>query len=403
MKKILIIGSSPAGVKAAEEIRQKDKESKISMLSVDGFYPYDRNLFADYLSKDVLLNDLYCFPEKFYQDNKIDVICDRQITRINFNRCKVFTEEKEQIDYDVLVICDLPLNAYPDIKGKARSGVFGMKKLKDIEGISKTLDTVDTISVQSNSVYGLNLAVALAKSGKEIYLILGENNFLSSCFDDSVVKNVVNQLDEKGIHLVLNESIVEVLGEKDAKAIKLRSKKVIVSQMVIFDVNADLRLLKDSNVNSNTRIIVNSDFKTSIDNVYAVDSIASTEDQLLIKNNITNKEALQEQGRVVASVIFDEKIEGVYPLLVESVKYDDFSISCVGNVRDTEETSQKQRFDEENRTFRKVFLKDNCVVGAVLLNQEKEVDKYLRLIKEKDNLISSDVAYFDQVSEVVSQ
>ncbi|MBU0468752.1 MAG: hypothetical protein KJ736_06790, partial [Candidatus Omnitrophica bacterium] len=210
-------------------------------------------------------------------------------------------------------------------------------------------------------------------------------------------------LDEKGIHLVLNESIVEVLGEKDAKAIKLRSKKVIVSQMVIFDVNADLRLLKDSNVNSNTRIIVNSDFKTSIDNVYAVDSIASTEDQLLIKNNITNKEALQEQGRVVASVIFDEKIEGVYPLLVESVKYDDFSISCVGNVRDTEETSQKQRFDEENRTFRKVFLKDNCVVGAVLLNQEKEVDKYLRLIKEKDNLISSDVAYFDQVSEVVSQ
>ena len=88
MKKILIIGSSPAGVKAAEEIRKKDKENEISILSVDGFYPYDRNLFADYLSKDVQLSELYCRPEKYYQDNKIDVICDRQITRINFNRCK---------------------------------------------------------------------------------------------------------------------------------------------------------------------------------------------------------------------------------------------------------------------------------------------------------------------------
>ena len=403
MKKILILGSSPAGVKAAEEIRQKDKESEIKILPVDGFYPYDRNLFSEYLSKDVQLNELYCRDEKFYKDNKIDVVCDRQITRINFNRGKVFTEEKEQIDYDVLIISDRPSNAYPDIKGKVRNGIFGMQKLKDIEGISESIDDVDTVSVQSNSVFGFNLAIALAKRVKEVYLILGENNYLSSAFNDSVLENIVSQLAGKGIHLVLNEDIIEVLGEKDAKAIKLKSQKVIVSQMVIFDVNADLRILRGSNINFDAGIAVNSDFKTSIEDVYAIDSIANMGDPSFYISSNMNGEVLLEQGKVVASVICNEEIEAVYPLRVESAKYDDFSISFLGNISGSERISQKQRFDEENRIFRKVFLEGSCVVGAVLLNQEKEVDKYLRLIKERDNLMSSDIDYFNQVSDVVSQ
>ncbi|OGX57728.1 MAG: hypothetical protein A2447_06485 [Omnitrophica WOR_2 bacterium RIFOXYC2_FULL_38_12] len=402
MKKILIIGSSPAGVKAAEEIRKKDKENEISILSVDGFYPYDRNLFADYLSKDVQLSELYCRPEKYYQDNKIDVICDRQITRINFNRCKVFTDAKDQIDYDVLIICDLPLNAFPDIKGKARVGVFGMKKLKDIEGIAKAIDTTDTVSVQTDSFSGLNLAIALAKRGKEVYLILEKNNFLSNIFDDIVIGNIVKQLDEKGIHIVLNERIVEVLGEKDVKAIKLKSQKVIVSQMVIFDVNADLRLLRESGVNFNTRIMVNSDFKTSLDNVYAVDGIATIKDQAA-DIVFYNKEALDEHGKVVASVVNDESITRSYSLPVESAKYDEFSIFLIGNIIRTEGVSQKRRFVEEKGALREVFLSGDCLVGVVLLNEEKEVDNYLRLIKEKANLIGSDADYFDKVPEVVSQ
>lgn len=403
MKKILILGSSPAGVEAAKEIRNKDKESEIKILSVDGYYPYDRNLFPKYLSKEIELSDLYCRDEKFYKDNKIDVVCDRQINRINFNRSKVFTEEKEQIDYDVLIINDLPSNAFPDIKGKARSGVFGTQKLKDIDAIFQNIDEVDTVSIQSNSVFGLNLAIALAKREKEVYLILGKNNFLSRALDSNVIDKVVSQLEEKRIHIVLNENIIEVLGEKDAKAIKLRSQKVIVSQIVIFDVNADLRILRDSNIDFDKSIAVNADFKTSVDNVYAFDSIASVGARSSCWSNIIDLEFLLAQGRVVSSVICDEKKELVCPVMVESAKYDDFSICIIGNVAEPQDSSKKQKFDEENGTFRKVFLDGNCVVGAVLVNEEKEVDKYLRLVKEKDNLIGSDIDHFDQVSEVVSQ
>ena len=51
-------------------------------------------------------------------------------------RKKIFTDDKEQIDYDVLVVTDTPENRFPDIKGVNKAGVFGFKKLKDIEEIS---------------------------------------------------------------------------------------------------------------------------------------------------------------------------------------------------------------------------------------------------------------------------
>ena len=61
MKKILILGSSIAGVKAIEEIRRFEPDCEATILT-DGEYPYDRGLFAPVLSKEVDYKKYFTSP-----------------------------------------------------------------------------------------------------------------------------------------------------------------------------------------------------------------------------------------------------------------------------------------------------------------------------------------------------
>ncbi len=69
MKKIVIIGSSVAGVKCAELIREKDKESKISILCYDEYYPYDRDPFLNMVIENDTSKDISYKDKEFYTQN----------------------------------------------------------------------------------------------------------------------------------------------------------------------------------------------------------------------------------------------------------------------------------------------------------------------------------------------
>ena len=52
MKKIVILGSSPVGVKVIEEVRGRGSADEITLIAFDGHYPYQRDAFAAMLAKD---------------------------------------------------------------------------------------------------------------------------------------------------------------------------------------------------------------------------------------------------------------------------------------------------------------------------------------------------------------
>ena len=79
MRKIIILGNSVAGVRAAEEIRQKDNASSISIFCENQYLPYQEHLLADYLAKDIREDKLYYRPKNFYQEKSIQLIFDKKI------------------------------------------------------------------------------------------------------------------------------------------------------------------------------------------------------------------------------------------------------------------------------------------------------------------------------------
>ena len=310
MKNIVILGASPAGIKAAEEIRKLSEDARITVVTFDSHYPYDRGRFADFLAKEISLQEILYQSKDFYQKNKIDVLLNQNISRVNLKRNKIFVDnenEKGQIDFDLLIVTDVPEHRFPDIKGTQKEGVFGVHKLRDIQQIFNNIALTEETIVQCNSSYGLKLAVSLARRNKEVTVILPDSEFLVRLQESPLMEWIPAVFEELGVRVMEGKKIAEVLGDAQVKAIRLDSGKVLASDMVIFeDTRPDLRVFADSPLLIQQKICVDQNFKTNLEHVYAVDLVCERLDNLFEMSShqdLVLSQILDAQGMVVASEI----------------------------------------------------------------------------------------------------
>ena len=278
MANIVVLGSAISGGKGVEEFKSAGRSSQVIIVSLDGHYPYDRKLFAQCIEKDIDPERIFYKPKKFYQDQKIDVILDQTVSRINFKKRKIFLEkedQKSQIDFDLLFIAEPPAYRWPDIKGTNKTGVYGLKTLKDIEGLIKNIPLVETMTFEIQDVNDLEIAVAFAKAGKEVLVITSGQDISYSEEQVEHLAELKQTLETHKGRIIRETSIEEILGEADVKAVRLKSGKVIATQTVAFgNLKSDLRLLFEAPLQTaNNKILVNEQFKTNIDYIYAMGDV----------------------------------------------------------------------------------------------------------------------------------
>ena len=380
MKRIVLLGSSAAGVKMIEEIRASELACEITLIALDGHYPYQRDAFAPFLAGDISPENVFCRAKDFFETNHVHVILDKKITRINTKKRIIFTEDKERIEYDVLVVTDTPDNKFPNIKGTHKAGVYGYKKLKDIELIFNSVPLIDTIAIQSDSFTGLQAAAALIKRGKEVILISSKNGFISTHFQGDVAQWLASKFESVGFQIMGDDKIDEILGDKEVKAIRVKEGKVYSTQVVIFmECDEDLKLFADPGLRMKKQIEVNDQFQSSIESIYAVDQTST------LKNSepVTPSLALEGQGIIVAAALNDQQrsIEALGAVL--SFNMDGLVITALGQVEPKAGIEVRSTFDQEAGSYKCLFLDGEQLVGAVLVNAESEKDELLRLITEK--------------------
>ena len=284
MKNIVLLGSGIASFKGIEDFRSVDKSSQMTIVSLDGNYPYDRRLFAQLVEKDIEPEKVFYQNKKFYQTQKINVILDQTVSRINFKKRKIFIEkddQKNQIDFDVLCIAEPLAYRWPDIKGTNKLGVYGLKTLKDIQEMIKAIALVETMIFQVEDANDFEIAVAFAMREKEVLVILAGEDVPHTQEDAEKVQELKQTLENHKGRIIAGTSIEEILGDNDVKAVRLKSGKVIAAQTVAFGgLQPDSRLLSEAPLQIvNNKIAVNEQFQTNIDYIFAMGEAAAIVEQ----------------------------------------------------------------------------------------------------------------------------
>ncbi len=321
-KKIIVIGGSAAGPKAAARARRMDEFADITMfqkgpdlsMASCGFPYYIGGFFDD-------RNKLLCTPTgvvrdpKFYWNAKgIKAVVNTEVTKIDRQNKRVeFTNlesgEKGTQEYDKLVIATGAKAKMPPISGTELQGITTLQSMQDADYLRKIRDEgkVKKAVVIGGGLIGIETLEALNLAGIELTMIELLPQLLTF-LDWKMAKLVENYLKTKA-NVITKNGVAEFIGENGKlTGVKLQNGTEIPCQLAVvaIGVQPNIKLAQEAGLDIGQLggINVNKYMQTSDEDIYAAGDCCE------IKNIITDKNVLAPygdlanlQGRVVGENI----------------------------------------------------------------------------------------------------
>ncbi|MGX7030687.1 FAD-dependent oxidoreductase [Vagococcus zengguangii] len=311
--KVIIVGGVAGGMSAATRLRRLDETAEIIVLDKGDYVSFANCGLPYYVSGEIserselLLNTPEGLKARFNLDVRVNnevVAIDRQAKTVTI---KTPTGEYQE-SYDKLLLSPGASPVVPPVIGyEVAQNVFTLRNVENLDEMMAyiTQHQPQKAVVVGAGFIGLEMVENLKLKGLEVTLVEKAPHVLPP-LDEEMAAYVSQELVKQGVDVRVNTSVVEILNE--GKAVRLEDGTELATDMIIMSVGVkpatDIAKKAGLALGMRDGILVNDQYQTSDENIYAVG------DAIIVKNQITGEEALislaspaNRQGRQVADVL----------------------------------------------------------------------------------------------------
>lgn len=308
-KRIIVIGGSAAGPKAAAKARRMDESAEIIILQKApdlsmascGYPYYVGGIFDD-------RNMLLCTPTGvtrdplFYLNAKgIVAKTETEVTKIDpkgktVTAKNLKTGNEESLPYNKLIITTGSTPKKPPIPGIDLDGITTLQSMQDADYLRKIRDEkkIKKAVVIGGGLIGIETCEALQLAGIDITVIELLPQLLTF-LDWEMAKLVENHVRSKNANVITDNGVAEFLGEHGKlTGVKLKNGTELPCELAVvaIGVTPNSALAKDAGLSTGDTgaILVNEYMQTSDPDIYAAG------DCVEIKNLITGKKVHAPYG-----------------------------------------------------------------------------------------------------------
>lgn len=309
MKRILVIGGSAAGPKAAARARRMNENAEITIIQkspdlsmASCGYPYYVGGFFDDR------NQLICTPTGVVRDPKFFLkakgITARTLTEaleVDSKQKKVKvkdlqTDKIEELPYDKLILATGSKPRMPNVPGTDLEGITTLQCMQDADFLRKIADEkkIKKAVVIGGGLIGIETCEALHLAGIELTIVEMLPQLLSF-LDTEMARLVENHVKSKNANVICNNGLAEFLG-KDGKltGVKLQNGTELECDLAVVAIgvvpNTDLALSAGVKIGKTGGVLVDDHMQTSNEDIYAVG------DCVEIKQRLTGAKVLAPYG-----------------------------------------------------------------------------------------------------------
>ena len=371
-KNIVIIGGGQAASQVATSLRQKNFAGDISILSSEEYLPYQRPpLSKKYLSGELDSERLYLKPEKFYEDQNINVMLNSYVEEIDRSNSKLtFSKnngEESTIKYDNLVISTgtyprlIPLDN-PNLKG-----VHYLRSIKDVVGIKKSLIGAKSMVIIGGGYIGLEVAAVSKKLGLNVTVVEMANRILERVTSPIISSFYHSYHESNGVEIRTSTSVIGINGDLNVSSVET-SSGIIEADIVVVGIGVlpCQDLAERSGIETNNGIVVNEFCITSDSNIFSAGD-CTLHPSAFYKRDIRLESVHNaiEQGKTVASSIMGEFIPYNQIPWFWSDQYD-LKFQIAGLNTDYDEYIVRGK--PENNSFSVFYFKDGNMISSDCVN-----------------------------------
>lgn len=282
MKHVVIIGNGIAGITAARHIR-KNSDYDITVISAESDHFWSRTALMYIYMGHMKYEHTKPYEDWFWKKNRIDLIRD-YVKEVDINGKKLVMDQNEPISYDVLVLATGAQSNKFGWPGQDLKGVTGMVSLHDLKKIEEYTDNIERGVIVGGGLIGIELAEMLNSRNIPVSFLVRENEFWDNVLPQQEASMISRHIRTHHIDLRLKTELKEILPDKQGRvrAIVTGDGEEIPCQFVglTAGVHPNIKLVKESAVETNRGILVNEFLETNIPDVYAIGDCAEHKNPL---------------------------------------------------------------------------------------------------------------------------
>ncbi len=314
--KLLIVGGVAGGASAAARARRLSEEAHIILFERGPDVSFANCGLPYYLGGEITERDklLVATPERLQNRYRLDVRVRSSVQAIDRAAKSVrvrdlLTGREYEETYDKLILAPGAAPIRPPLPGIDLPGIFTLRNLQDMDRIQATIaQGVRQAVVIGAGFIGLELVENLVRQGIATTLVELQDQVLPP-FDKEMTTPIAEQLQAKGVSLLLGESAEAFEPGSEGITVRLKSGRRLPAQLVVLGVGVrpenQLAVAAGLQVGPRGGIRVNEHLQTSDPNIYAVG------DAIEVRDFVTDEPVqvplagpANRQGRIVADQIF---------------------------------------------------------------------------------------------------
>ncbi|KAB2969515.1 NAD(P)/FAD-dependent oxidoreductase [Zoogloea sp.] len=389
--KLVMVGNGMAGVRTLEELQKIAPDMyDITVFGAEPHPNYNRILLSPVLAGEMTIQDIILNDLQWYADNDINLHLGARVGRIDRrNRSVTATGangETISVDYDRLLLATGSTPFILPIPGNDLPGVISYRDIKDTDEMIDAAARYKHAVVIGAGLLGLEAANGLALRGMDVTVVHLSDWIMERQLDRTAGKMLQAALEAKGMKFKLNAHTAELVKGESGRvcAIRFKDGDTLPADLVCMaaGIRPNVALAEQAGIHCNRGIVVNDTLQTYDPRVYAVGECANhrgTAYGLVAP--------LFEQAKVCANHLAEMGI-GRYQGSVTStkLKVTGIDVFSAGDFSGAEGTEDIVLHDPGLGIYKRIVLKDDRLVGAVLYGDTKDGAWYFQLLKDEQNI-----------------
>lgn len=383
-EKLVVIGNGMAGISTVEQILKLTSRYDITVFGTEPYPNYNRIMLSYVLEgsktiDDIVLNDLH-----WYEDNGITLHTGTTVSRIDADTREVVTNEGTRVPYDKVIIATGSSSFILPVPGHDKEGVVGFRDIADCNMMLEAAKQYKKAAVIGGGLLGLEAAKGLVQLGMDVTVVHLMQDLMERQLDPQASAMLKAELERQGIRFKMGAQTAELIGGERVEGLRFADDTVLDADFVVMAVGIKPNTLvaRESGMEVNRGIVVDDYMQTSLEGVYSVGECTEHrgvcyglvaplfEQGMILAKHICGVETAPYEGSVVSTKL---KISGV-------------DVFSTGEFLDSPDHTVISHKDDWKRTYKKILLRDNIMVGAVLFGDVTDSAELQKLIKQKTEM-----------------
>jgi len=387
MERIVIVGASLAGARAAAVLRDEGWDGDVVLIGAERQLPYNRPpLSKGYLRGEDRFEDQLVNSAAFYQERRIELRLGVRATAIDPLRKVVVVEPGDPVSYDRLLVATGGRNKPLPMPGAELEGVFQLRTVEDCDRIREAARGARHAVVIGLGFIGSEVAASFRQLGIEVAAVEGHRVPLARVLGDEVGQVLADIHRDKGVRLVLEDSVAAFEGARRVERVRTRKGQLLPCDLVVAGIGIvpNSELVRAAGGAVENGVLVDERCRTSLSQIYAAGDVANHLHPLFGRLRVEHWNNADRQGAYVARSMLgrDEPYDYMHSFWSDQYEH---VIEYVGFAAAWDRLVFRGR--PESRKFLGFYLKDRMVLAAVGLDrggdpEDPKSDSELKLVAD---------------------